>query len=289
LDDAGAQRYEAAKVTKGTNPVALDDGSMNIEAALHDRLTRRMQRAGVPKYLHLVEAIEELVREGVLKEGHQLPAESLMAQQVPLSLGTIQKAMAVLQTHGFVSREHGRGTFVRAMPKELRDLWHFRFLAADGVSILPVYPEVLSAEAIEEDASAPSPWAQFLGPEERYVKITRAVNVAGEFTVASEFFMSHRRCMALLDMPSGKLKTAHLRDVLRERFGLVTARVVEQVSCEPFRGEICRVTGLKNGSLGLVCRILAFDFRDHPVSFHLIYVPPKTRRLEMRERMPQLG
>lgn len=269
--------------------MALDDGGTDIEAALRDRLERRMQRAGVPKYLHLVEAIEELVREGLLKDGHQLPAESQMAKQVPLSLGTIQKAMAVLQTHGFVSREHGRGTFVRAMPQELRDLWHFRFLADDGVSVLPVYPDVLAVEAIEDRGGALSPWAQFLGAEERYVKITRAVNVAGEFTVASEFFVSHRRCAALLDLPLGKLKAAHLRDVLRERFGLVTARVVEQVSCEPFRGDICRVTGMKNGALGLLCRILAVDFRDQPVSFHLIYVPPKTRRLEMRERQPQAG
>jgi len=255
---------------------------MDIQSEMRRRLEARLGRAGVPKYVHLVEVIEELVRDGVLKTGHQLPAESQLARQVPLSLGTVQKGMSVLQSHGIVSREHGRGTFVRGLAPELRDLWHFRFLADDGRSILPVFPEVLGVQITD----AQGPWAEFLPREAQYVRIDRRVVVNGEFSVFSQYYVSHQTCSGMLDMPMAKLQRMHLRDILRDRFGLTTARVVEQVGCETFPATVTQVLGLKPRSLGLLCHVLAFDYRDEPISFHRFYVPPGTRRLEMRERQP---
>lgn len=251
-----------------------------LETDMARRLESRLRRSDIPKYVHLVEVIEEMVREGVLLPGYQLPAESQLCQQVPLSLGTVQKSMSVLQAHGIVSREHGRGTFVRGVSPELRDLWHFRFLADDGKTVLPVFPEVIAVDTVGADG----PWAEFLERETGYIRILRNVVVNNEFSVRSEFFVSLARCAGFLSMPLAKLSRTHMRDVLRERFGLTTARVVEQVSCELLPAAVIQQLDLRPRSMGLVCHILAYDFRDMPVSFHRIFVPPDTRRLEMRER-----
>lgn len=254
---------------------------MELEAELARRLEARLQRTGVPKYVHLVEIIEEMVTEGALVEGDQLPAETQLSKAMPLSLGTIQKSMSILQSHGIVSREHGRGTFVRSTLPALRGLWHFRFLADDGETILPVYPKVVAVDVVTERG----PWSDFLPADEKYVRVERVLNVNEEFNALSTLYVSYKACHGLLTYPVEKLNL-YLREVLRDDFGLTTARVVEQVAASKLVERVTGILGLPAGTDGLICHILAYDYRDNPVTFQLIYVPPNTRMLEVRERQP---
>ncbi len=51
-----------------------------------------------------------------LRSGHRLPTERELAQALKLSRTTIRNAMALLEREGVVSREVGRGTFLRRDP-----------------------------------------------------------------------------------------------------------------------------------------------------------------------------
>ena len=51
-----------------------------------------------------------------LRSGHRLPTERDLAQALKLSRTTIRNAMALLESEGVVSREVGRGTFLRRDP-----------------------------------------------------------------------------------------------------------------------------------------------------------------------------
>ncbi|EDM80618.1 transcriptional regulator, GntR family protein [Plesiocystis pacifica SIR-1] len=66
----------------------------------------------MPFYRQIVDQIAALVRTGQLRAGDQLPSYRDLAGQVLVSLITVRRAYAELQSAGLVVRKQGRGTFV---------------------------------------------------------------------------------------------------------------------------------------------------------------------------------
>ncbi len=63
-------------------------------------------------YEQIVQQIEESIRQGVLREGSQLPAERDLAKQFGVSRTAVREAIKALQEKGLVDAFPGRGTFV---------------------------------------------------------------------------------------------------------------------------------------------------------------------------------
>jgi GntR family transcriptional regulator len=231
-------------------------------------------RPRVPKYLRLSDGIAGAVESGELKPGDRLPGETELAEALPASLGTIQKALASLAEQGVLVRRHGRGTFVAEHQMPPHDLWHFRFLADDGHSLLPIYSHVSTVTRVSE----PGPWTTFLKTEDFYVVVDRQIDVNHEFTALARLALPGSRCSGLLEYEPRKLDGVSIRDVMRKQFGLPTQRFSTRVACEPLPEPVA-------GDVGLVCHILGYGYRDLPVSHQTLYVPPNGRRLEIRDRM----
>ena len=236
----------------------------------------------VPKYLRLSEEIVHAIDAGELRTGDRLPGESELAAHLPASLGTIQKALGFLAERGVVVRRHGAGTFVAGPPNQLHDLWHFRFLDDDGVSLLPVYTRVTHVGQVETG----SPWTDFLGGGTYHLRIDREININREFLMASRIFLPGGRFDALSRGKPSNLDNLNIRAVLRQHFGAPTSRVVEQVGAEAMPNDICELFVLPAGTTGMVVHIFGFGFRDEPLSYQVVYSPPNTRRLEIRPRNP---
>ena len=240
----------------------------------------------VPKYLRLSEEIAHAIDAGELQAGDRLPGESELANQLPVSLGTVQKALGHLAERGVVERRHGTGTFVAGLPTQLHDLWHFRFLDEDGISLLPVFTRVTHVGRVGAGSLSDEPWSLFLDHADGLLQIDREIDVNREFSVASRIFLAGSRFDALVNEPDGALDNANIRGVLRERFGAPTSKVVEQVGAETMPDDICQLLGVGAGTVGMVVHILGFGFRDTPLSYQVIYCPPNARRLEIQPRRP---
>ena len=238
--------------------------------------------ARVPKYLRLSEEIAHAIDSGELRAGDRLPGESELAEHLPASLGTIQKALGHLAERGIVVRRHGAGTFVAAPPNQVHELWHFRFLADDGAGVLPVFTRITHVGRVEDAG----PWTDFLGPDGGLVRIDREVDVNHEFKVASRVFLSATRFSALARVRPSSLDNTNIRRVLRERFDEPTSRVVEQIGAETMPDDVCEILGLMSGTVGMVLHILGYGFKDEPLSYQMVYAPPNARRLEVRPRNP---
>lgn len=236
----------------------------------------------VPKYLRLSEEIAHAIDAGELRAGDRLPGESELAERLPASLGTIQKALGHLAERGVVVRRHGAGTFVAGPPNQLHDLWHFRFLGTDGRSVLPVFTRVTHVGRVSGDG----PWGDFLAVPDGHIRIDREIDVNHEFMVASRVFLCAERFGALARVRPSSLDNANIRAVLRDRFAAPTSRVVEQIGAEHMPDDVCRLLGLEPGTVGMVLHILGYGFRDEPLSYQLVYTPPDARRLEIRPRNP---
>jgi GntR family transcriptional regulator len=66
-----------------------------------------------PLYLQVRDALLERIKDGRWKPGANLPSEIDLYRQLGVSLGTLRKALSVLETEQLIIREPGRGTFVR--------------------------------------------------------------------------------------------------------------------------------------------------------------------------------
>jgi GntR family transcriptional repressor for pyruvate dehydrogenase complex len=113
-------------------------------------------------YEQIVEQIEQLILDGKLRPGDQLPSERELAEQFSVSRTAVREAVKALSEKGLVEIEAGRGTFItQGVSKALRHSldWVVRFgegnRLADLVQVRAILePEiaVLAAEkATEQD------------------------------------------------------------------------------------------------------------------------------------------
>ncbi|MET4754724.1 PLP-dependent aminotransferase family protein [Bradyrhizobium sp. RT11b] len=73
---------------------------------------RRLASDG-PRYLALVNALEQDIADGRLSDGDRLPPHRDLARELSLSVGTVSKAYQEAEQRGIVSGHVGQGTFVR--------------------------------------------------------------------------------------------------------------------------------------------------------------------------------
>ncbi|MEV6979919.1 GntR family transcriptional regulator [Sphaerisporangium sp. NPDC051017] len=67
-----------------------------------------------PKYAQIVTAIRHRIADGTYPPGSQLPSETALVREFAVSRPTVVRALQTLQLRGFIDREHGRGSFVKA-------------------------------------------------------------------------------------------------------------------------------------------------------------------------------
>jgi DNA-binding transcriptional regulator YhcF (GntR family) len=73
-----------------------------------------LKRGPIPKHHQLAEILRAMIRAGDLQPGDQVPTEDKLCARYGVSRGTVRQALDTLAREGLVSREAGRGTFVRA-------------------------------------------------------------------------------------------------------------------------------------------------------------------------------
>lgn len=87
---------------------------------------------GVSRYATLAQALRARVVAGEWSPGSALPAETQLAREHGVALGTMRRALELLVEQGFIERIHGRGTFVRQGLAGASMLRFFRFDSGTG-------------------------------------------------------------------------------------------------------------------------------------------------------------
>ncbi len=90
-------------------------------------------RSGIPIYVQIIEQIKHLVDSGVLKPGDQLPTVRQLATEVRVNFNTIARAYRMLDEAGFISTQHGRGTYILG-PVENGDADKLRAASLEGLT-----------------------------------------------------------------------------------------------------------------------------------------------------------
>ncbi|TIW16997.1 MAG: PLP-dependent aminotransferase family protein, partial [Mesorhizobium sp.] len=85
---------------------------MSLDGTFAGWRPRQLASAG-PRYLALVNALEQDIADGRLSDGDRLPPHRDLARELSLSVGTVSKAYQAAEQRGIVSGHVGQGTFVR--------------------------------------------------------------------------------------------------------------------------------------------------------------------------------
>ena len=189
---------------------------------LHDSISSPSIGAQ-PKYLALRAKMLELIENGAWEAGDKLPTEADLAKQLPVSLGTIQKAYSTLMNDGLIGRRRGLGSFVQQR-KPMAGPMHCRFGGDDG-EVLPIYPLVRSLLRF----SAKKPLADIFDGERNLLRIEREISVNKEFTLWNRFYIPVDNAQPLLDFPQDKLDPANFKTILGVEPRSVVERIEQQI------------------------------------------------------------
>ncbi len=249
---------------------------LSTAADLLARLAR-FTRPGVPKYVALRDAIVDAVTSGEWVAGTRLPTESEWAAELPLSLGTIQRALRLLVDDGVIVRRQGLGTLVAdrglgAMQAPL----HCRFLDDSGKAYLPVYPKVTARYQVTTEG----PWSRHLRTT-NVLCIERILQIADEFKVFGRFYFDPSRLSALATLPARKLSGENFKHIIWRETGQPIGRLSQFLSSAPLPEEVRKAIDVKAGTRGQLLEISAFVGRDSPIYHQELFIPPNRRRLHL--------
>lgn len=225
---------------------------------------------GMPRYLHLKATIIRLIQTGELRSGEQLPPDQQLTGPLGISLGTVQKAFGGLASEGWISREHGRGTFVAAPRRPVGELWHYRFMDPQTGEFLPVYSRLLRRHKVAADARV----IEALGADpDGHVLIERQIDIGGKFNCYSELFVCAGRFSRLLKLPSSAFESVNLKAVFAEEFGAPTIGVKQFMRAVTFTHDVVKMLGVAQRAVGMLLEVTALTYGNAPFSHQRIYVP----------------
>jgi GntR family transcriptional regulator len=207
------------------------------------------------------------IASGRLRSGDRIESERKLTQLFGVSLGTVQRALEDLEHRGVLTREHGRGTFVRGRGASV-DARYIRFRDKEGRE-LPVYWHILSHSKVKTTAML----ARFFGDGVPLIRIDRRIDVNGQFLLISQFFLSEEHFNAL--SRSADLKDdINLREFLSQRLALPTLRLEQLVGFERVPAAVSRILGCPKDQPCFAMELRGYTVEDRPLYLQRILGEP---------------
>jgi GntR family transcriptional regulator len=229
-----------------------------------------------PLYMQVRDALLERIKDGRWKPGANLPSEIDLYRQLGVSLGTLRKALGVLETEQLIVREPGRGTFVRNHQAGRLG----RFNPIRGTDGAPVRGHVKSRKVKLASPTPAERAALRLKPGDQVVRIHRT-RVSGERPFAFEqTSLPDRRFPGL----AGKADIPDELEELAQDWGVILARAEAKVRVAPVSPAAAAALSLADGTPVLSVERLAFDTDHEPIEALMAYYDLRDEycRLDMR-------
>jgi len=236
--------------------------------------------SGMPKYQHLFESFATAIRAGRFKPGDRVPSELELTKRLPVSLGTVQKALAKLVSSGLIVRHRKTGTFIADRRSQVEEVFVYRFRDPDTGRVMMPFVRVLSVSVDD----TPGPWLDALMVDQ-VVRIDRLVWFEQDPPAFSSVYFTHEHGQVFLDMPLEELHGSSSHRVLIEHFNLPTLRMVHRIGCRSLTDKACKHLMVPAGMTGMIWDIKDYSFHDKPSLFQRFQLPPDHRPVEITETL----
>lgn len=219
-----------------------------------------------PLYQTVINSIIAQIAAGDLLPGGMLPSETQLAHDIGVSQGTARKALMMLEQHGIVRREQGRGTFVTARTPESSLFNFFRLRPPDGRVIKP---EVLE-ERIARRAATPIERETLHGTPTEVIEIRRVRSLLDRRGVMETSVIS-------VDLFSGIERRSPLPSALyvlyQQAYGIIVLHADEAIRASVASIDEAASLNIKAGTPLLRVERLARDVLDRTIERrHSLYL-----------------
>ena len=252
-----------------------------MTSRLNQLLLKRLRdnADGSPKHVAIYRGVIEAIENQTIQPNEKLPTESEWTQQLPVSLGTVQRAVRSLMLEGWVRRKRGRGTYVVGAHQLLENPLHLRFVGPEG--FLPVYATLLRRQLCADTG----PWSLVLRQMGRnLLRIDRKISIDHSFSVLSRILVNADRFPFLADCPATTLSNNNIKLLLRRHHGVEISRIEQSMQMMAFPHVARKVTGLRVGELGTRLDLMAVQTNAEVALYQELYIPPNPYRLVVSDQ-----
>lgn len=224
---------------------------------------------GMSRYGQIAAQLRHKVVIGEWSPGSAIPAESTLAAEFGIALGTIRQAIAVLVRQGLLERVQGKGTFVRTGLSGASMMRFFRFRSeadADAAPTAVPRSEILSCRSVRLDKAMAAPFGLEAGA--RGLAISRRRWVADTPRLLESIWLPLPRCAALQDTPSAEWG-ALLYPLLSQRCGITVHRAMDEVTFRLLDADEADLLALPASHPCALVTRQAFDIQGHCVEYRL--------------------
>jgi GntR family transcriptional regulator len=165
----------------------------------------------------VAQSLRDMIINGELLPGSQLPNELDLAEQLGVSRTTLRVALNLLENQGFLYKRHGVGTFVQERPLLVNNL-SLNFGVTELLQSLGYEPGCSHLEITAQKSTAQQSNLLSIGKGEEVVAVKRVRTANGEPIIYSEDFFP----VTLLERlgPNGNLDA--LRKLIEEHMSMYT-------------------------------------------------------------------
>lgn len=229
------------------------------------RLRLIQQSPGQSRYAALAGAIRQRVVDGEWPPGLALPAETRLAAEHGVALGTLRRALEMLAEQGLIERRHGKGTFVRGGLQGAPMLRFFRF--GDGDGQVP-QSRILSRQSVA--ASAEVARRLGIGRGDPVLRLSRLRSLGGNPRLVEEIWLPLPLFEALLDLPLSTWGDL-LYPFFAERCGVAVSRVTDEIGISHLAASRAQTLKLPPGHPGVTVTRQAYDLTGRCVELRVTH------------------
>ncbi len=225
--------------------------------------------AGMSRYGQIAAQLQHKIVIGEWSPGSAIPAESTLAAEFGIALGTIRQAIAVLVRQGLLERVQGKGTYVRTGLSGASMMRFFRFRSeadADAAPTAVPRSEILSCRSVRLDKAMAARFGLEAGA--RGLAISRRRWVADTPRLLESIWLPLPRCAALQDTPPAEWG-ALLYPLLSQRCGITVHRAMDEVTFRLLDADEADLLALPASHPCALVTRQAFDIQGHCVEYRL--------------------
>lgn len=214
----------------------------------------------LPRYQQLRDDLVSRIAAGEWVPEQAIPTEAELSQAHQVSTGTVRKAIDLLVADGVLTRNQGKGTFVRR-PRFNSSLFRFfRFKSHDGEPVRPT-ARVLRREVVKPVEEIRSTLA--MKATEKAIHLSRVRLIDGQTVLSEEIWLPKGRFEPLATLPLEDFED--LLYPLYERLcRQIVASATEVLNVEQATAADTSLLGIPTGSPIILVHRVASDFAGSP-------------------------
>lgn len=225
----------------------------------------------LPKYIQISEMLIRDIAAGQLADGARLPAERDMARGLGISVGTLRKALADLESKGLLERVQGSGNYVR-QKVDVSSIYSFFRLETLSGGGLP-RAKVLSVDRLPKPETAPA-----FGQASDGHRIRRLRWLGDELIALEEIWLDGAVCQ--------HIQASDLSDSLylfyRQSLGIVVGAVEDRIGVAAIPDWVPQGFHLPAGHIAGFVERIGYGGATMPVEFSRTWYDPARSRYVSR-------